>query len=292
MTFRYASLVRAELFRMARQRSNWLLPLAPLAGLIVLAALTATSQGLTDTRGKTVLSLARDLTDTASVVLAMTLGAPVLLVAARAAAHDHHYGTVRLLVGGGAGRGRLVLAKLTAAGAIALAALVLGSAGAAAAVLIGSPSLAGNLTSLPRTYSRELLLDLCGVAVSLGCCAVLGTFTSTVSRSLAAGLTAAMVWLPTEQALTAVLAFLSGITHVEVLARATGWLLAPNLDHLIQALQPWRSTVEIGARPIGAGSSPVGPVGAEQGLIVIGAWAAAFVLASLVSAVARVDVSE
>jgi len=292
MSFGHASLVRAELFRIARQRSNWLLPLVPLAGLVILVALTATSYGLTSTNGKTVLSLARDLTDTASLVLAMTLGAPLLLIAARAAAHDHHYGTVRLLVGGGAGRGRLVAAKLTAAGAIALAALAVGVACAAVAVALGSPSLAGRMMSLPQTYWHELLLDVFSVAVSLGCCVILGTFTSTVSRSLAAGLTAAMVWLPAEQALTGVLAFLAGTAHADVFATATGWLLAPNLDHLTQALQPWRSTVEFGARPVGPGPLPAGPVGAEQCLIVISAWASGFLLASLVSALGRVDVGE
>jgi hypothetical protein len=67
----------------------------------------------------------------------------------------------------------------------------------------------------------------------------------------------------------------------------------PNLDHLIQALQPWRSTVEMGARPLDETSSnPVGPVGAKQGLIVIGVWLAAFLVIALTSVVRRFDIKE
>src|SRR5579859_3811581 len=126
MIFAFPSLVRAELFRIRRQRSNWLLPLIPLAGLALLAALTITSYGLTDLHGKSVLDAARDLTDTATLVLEMSAGIPVLLIAARTAAHDYQSGTVRLLIGGGAGRIALVLAKLTASLIVAAVGLVFG----------------------------------------------------------------------------------------------------------------------------------------------------------------------
>ncbi len=291
--FGFTRLVGAELFRMTHQRSNWILPLVPLAGWVVFTALTATSYGLTDTTGQSTLDEARTLTDTAAIVLAMTVGAPLLLVSARAAAHDYAYGTVRLLVGGGASRANLLLAKLGSGAIVAAAALAVGLALTAGTVVAANPALAHSILSLPATYYRELSLDVLSVAISLLACLVLGTFTSTVTRSLSAGLSAAMVWFLAENALTAVLAFLANTTHSEVFVKASGLLLAPNLDHLIQALQPWRSTVEMGARPLGETSSnPVGPVGAGQGLIVIGAWLTAFLVIALTSVVRRFDVKE
>ena len=102
-----------------------------------------------------------------------------------------------------------------------------------------------------------------------------------------------MVWFLAENALTAVFAFLANTTHSDVFVKASGLLLAPNLDHLIQALQPWRSTVEMGARPLGeTTSNPVGPVGAEQGLIVIRACLCAFFALAFVSVVRRFDIKE
>jgi len=291
--FGIAGLVRAELFRIAHQRSNWVLPLVPIAGWVVFTALAATSYGLTDTTGQTTLDEARTLTDTAAIVLSMTLGAPLLLVSARAAAHDYAYGTVRLLVGGGASRVSILFAKLAAGLLVAGVALAVGLALTTGAVALASPSLVHGILSLPPTFQRELGLDVLAVAVSLLACVVLGTFTSTVTRSLAAGLSAAMVWFLAENALTAVFLFLANTTHSDVFVKASGLLLAPNLDHLIQALQPWRSTVEMGARPLGETSAnPVGPVGAEQGLLVIGAWLAAFLVISVVSVVGRFDVKE
>jgi ABC-type transport system involved in multi-copper enzyme maturation permease subunit len=291
--FGFARLVRAELFRIARQRSNWILPLFPLAGWVVFVALTATSYGLTNTTGQSSLDEARTLTDTAAIILAMTVGAPLLLISARAAAHDYAYGTLRLIVGGGASRAAVLLSKLAACTLVAAVALAVGLVLTAGAVIFASPSLAHSLVSLPATYSRELSLDVLSVAISLLACIVLGNFTSTVTRSLSAGLSAAMVWFLAESALTAAFAFLANTTHSEVFVKASGLLLAPNLDHLIQALQPWRSTVEIGARPLGeTQSNPVGPVGAEQGLIVIGVWLVAFFVMALASVVIRFDVKE
>jgi len=291
--FGFVRLVRAELFRIGHQRSNWILPLVPLAGWVVFTALAATSYGLTNTTGQSTLDEARTLTDTAAVVLAMTLGAPLLLISARAAAHDYAYGTVRLLIGGSASRPNVLLAKLAAGAVVAGTALAVGLALTAGAVVVASPSFAHSIGSLPTTYYRELGLDVLSVAISLLACLVLGTFTSTVTRSLSAGLSAAMVWFLAENALTAVFAFLASTTHSDVFVKASGLLLAPNLDHLIQALQPWRSTVEMGARPLGeTTSNPVGPVGAEQGLIVIGAWLCAFFALALVSVVRRFDIKE
>jgi len=78
-----------------------------------------------------------------------------------------------------------------------------------------------------------------------------------------------MVWFPAENILTGLLAFGFATIHKEVFAKLSGWLLARNLNHLIQALEPWRSTVEIAGRPLGGnGSNPAGPVGAEQCLTV------------------------
>lgn len=291
MSYGFPSLVRAELFRIRRQRSNWLLPLVPLAGLAVLAALTITSYGLTDLHGKAVLDAARDLTDTASLVLEMSLGIPVLLIAARTAAHDFQYGAIRILIGGGARRVALVLSKLAASGLVATGGLVIGLVVAAGCVGLLSPAIARHIGSLPPVYWHELWLDVAAIAISIGCCLILGTFTSTLSRSLTAGVTAAMVWFPTENVLTAVLAFAVATTHQDVFVKASGWLLAANLNHLTQALQPWRSTIEMGAKPLGETSNnPVGPVGAEQCLIVIGLWAALMLLTSLVSVIGRIDV--
>jgi ABC-type transport system involved in multi-copper enzyme maturation permease subunit len=290
VNYRLPSLVSAELYRVSRQRSNWLLPLVPLAGLAVLAMLTATSYGLTDLEGKTVLTAERDLSDTAALVVAMTLGIPVLLLAARVAAHDYAYGTARLLLGGGAGRCRLLLAKLAATALLATAGLLVSIVVAGGAVLLLSPAVRDNLGALPPTYWHEAMLDIFAVSVSIAGCALLGTATSTVSRSLTAGLTAAMVWFPTENILVGLLAFAVATTHSDLFVDVSGWLLAPNLNHLIQALEPWRSAIEMAARPLGeTRTNPVGPVGAEQCLLVIAAWATAFVIASFASVLARID---
>jgi ABC-type transport system involved in multi-copper enzyme maturation permease subunit len=293
MSYSFTQLVGAELYRTRRQRSNWALPIIPLSGLAVVAMLTITSYGLTDLHGKSLLGAARNLTDTAALVVAMSMGIPILLIAARVAAHDYAYGTVRLMLGGGAGRITVLLAKLATSSIVGLMAWLIGSALAAACVLLLSTGVREHLTVLPGIYWREAAIDVGAIAVSLTCCVVLGTATSTVSRSLVVGVTAAMVWFPAENILTGLFAFVVATTHQDFFIKASGWLLAPNLNHLIQALEPWRSAIEIGARPLGeTARSPVGPVGAEECLIVIAAWIAIFLGASLLSVVARVDVLE
>lgn len=70
-----------------------------------------------------------------------------------------------------------------------------------------------------------------------------------VTRSLTAGLTVAMVWMPADNVLPGILAFLGSAFRSQRLSDLLAYQLAPNLSHLIQALQPWRSAVEMGARP-------------------------------------------
>jgi len=187
----------------------------------------------------------------------------------------------------------VLLAQLASTALVAALGVVVCLAVAAGCIVLLSPAVREHLGALPSIQWREATLDIGAVAISAGCCAVLGIAASTVSRSLTAGLTAAMVWFPAENLLTGLLAFAVATTHSDPFVKASGWLLAPNLNHLIQALQPWRSAIEIGARPLGAtAGNPFGPVGAQQCLTVIVAWVVVLLAASFVSVIFRVDVRE
>lgn len=68
------------------------------------------------------------------------------------------------------------------------------------------------------------------------------------------------------------------------------------IQHPIHRLRLWNRggrRSSSGPRPLGeTPSNPVGPVGAEQGLTVIGIWLVVFTLGSVVCMIARVDISE
>ena len=293
MTPGIASQLRAEIFRVRRQRSNWLLPILPIAGLLAVAGLTASNYGLTSSAGKPPLTLARDLMDTTTLVMAMTLGVPVLVLGARAAAQDYQYGTVRLLIASGAGRVRLLGAKAGVTLLGALVAFVVGCVAVVGAVGLSASSLPHGMASLPTTIDREMAVDTACLGISLLSCAVLGVFTSSLSRSLTFGLTAAMVWFPSENVLTGVLFFLSGpqsrgttgsfASDGSLPALLSGLMLAPELNHMLQALQPWRATVEMAARPL-LEVSPAHALG------VVSCWLAIFALAAIAATVLRYDI--
>lgn len=87
-----------------------------------------------------------------------------------------------------------------------------------------SPVIAHNLGSLPSIYWHNVVLNVAAIVVSVVSCVLLGTFTSTATRSMSAGLTAAMVWLPAENILVGIMAFAVATTHSDLVIRASGWL--------------------------------------------------------------------
>jgi ABC-2 type transport system permease protein len=243
----FPALVASELFKIRRQTVNRRLALVPVLGLVVYAALCVLSHG--PSPGKQ-LQGALDVLDPLAFLLQFGLGAPLVLISARTVAQEYQLGTIRVLVGRGVGRIRLLLAELTALA-------ILGGAGLVAGVVIGCalaaglvPGLAASLPSAPTVLWRDALLDLEATIGSLAACLLLGAFVAALSRSLSLSLAVSVVWMPFENLLVLLLGVAVALTNVDGLRQVSAFLLSANLNMLPQALAPWREVPVFLATPL------------------------------------------
>jgi ABC-2 type transport system permease protein len=267
----FRTLVGGELGKVVRQRANWPLVLAP-AFIVLLPALLSGSGGRPFENAD---DLAARVLDPLTQAVQVGVGIPLLVIGARTVGQEYQLGTIRVLVARGVGRVRLLLAKLAALAALALAGGVLGIAVGGGALAMAQPQ-AMDMTLAPGPgLWRDVGPGLAAIGLSLLACALLGMFVASLSRSVVFGLAAALVWFPFENVASIALTALTTVTSQEGYAGLTAYLLGPNLNVLVHAVEPWRRSAVLLA-------TPGLPVDGTHALAVTAAYLAAFLAASIV----------
>jgi ABC-2 type transport system permease protein len=279
--------VRGELLKASRQLTTWvMLGVALLLFSIFALALLSADQVRTQLHASplawyyTVLDILLSLFDTGSGIF-------LLVVSARLMGMEYSSGTIRILLARGTGRVQLLAAKLTALaiGALVLLAGFLILAGAFLSILVSSwEGSLHPLTALPAEAWRYTELQVVVALISMGVCILLGTTAAVVGRSLAFGLAASLAFFPTDNFGTIVLSLLTRVTGKDTWNQVSAYLLGPALNQLPVLLEPHRQ-----ARA--AFAVPLVKVDATHALIVIAAYGAIFLAASVILS-ARRDVLE
>jgi ABC-type transport system involved in multi-copper enzyme maturation permease subunit len=264
--------------KLSRQRATWVMLAGALLFFAVFAlALVSAPQIKTQLHDNprawfyTMLDVLLTLFDTGSGIF-------LLVVSARLVGMEYSAGTIRILLARGAGRLRLLAAKLTA---LALAALLLlaGFTLLAAAVVVatvqGWEGSLSPLSSLPAEAWHYLELQVVVALISMGVCILLGTAAAVVGRSLAFGLSAALAFFPSDNFGTIVLSLLNRLTGKDFWNQISSYLLGPNLNQLPALLEPHRL-----ARA--AFATPLVKVDATHALLVVGTYSAVFLGAAFV----------
>jgi ABC-2 type transport system permease protein len=266
---RFAALVGGELLKIRHQPANRPLLLIPAVVVLLIAFLTSGSRppsGVDD--------VALRVLDPLTLALQVGVGIPLLVLAARATGQEYQLGTVRVLIARGAGRVRLLLARLTALAVVAAAS---GAAmGVAGIVVLGlaEPRTVTPLLPPSAPLWRDLGLNLLAVAFSLAACVMLATFAAALGRSVVFGLGVALVWFPIENLAAVALSAVSAVTGQEAYDRLTAYLLSTNLNVMVQAVEPWRRSEVLLA-------TPAVPVDGSHTILVAAAYIAALLAASL-----------
>jgi ABC-type transport system involved in multi-copper enzyme maturation permease subunit len=266
----FPSLVGGELLKIRRQPANWPLPLIALAAVMLLALLSSGGgRQATDPGG-----IARAVLDPLTVTLQVGVGIPLLVLSVRVVGQEYHLGTVRVLVARGTGRVRLLLAKLAALAITAAAAAVVTGAMTVGALWLVEPEAVQAAVSAASAISGDAVLNLLAVALSLAACVLLGVFVATLGRSVAFGLAIALVWFPLDNVALLVLPALTVFTRMPLWDGVTPYLLGGNLNTMVQALEPARRAVAFLV-------SPEPPVDGQHAVLVVAAYLAVFLAASL-----------
>ncbi len=213
-----ACLVRGELRKIIFQRTNWALPVAAV-GLGILAAKTAGDAA--PRLGPFQLALDTYRTFAAAAIGVMMLGLSAQLVAA-----EYQWGTIRVVIGRGVGRLRLLGAQLTAVTIVAVPLLALLGVGGATYLAVRLAS-----RSASAVWS-EVWLSAIVVLLSAVVCGILGAAAGAVGRSMTLAMVIVAGFFPLDNVLGFLLPLIQNATQEQVWAAATTYLLGSTLNQL------------------------------------------------------------
>jgi ABC-type transport system involved in multi-copper enzyme maturation permease subunit len=198
----------------------------------------------------------------------------LLIVSARLVGMEYSGGTIRVLLGRGAGRLRLYLAKLTALALLGLGVLVGYLVLVVGTVYLSALSWgsAGRFGSVPAHVWHDLTPSLVIALASIGMAILIGSTAAVIGRSVTFGVVAGLAFFPADNALTMVSYYLANLTHEGFWKGLTTILLGPSLNVLPQLMETDRT-------PRIAFAVPLNPVSSPHAWLVVAAWAAAMLVA-------------
>lgn len=270
--------IGGELLKLRRQRATVaMLAAAVLLFVVVIAALFSNdNQRQLLHRDHTAFFF--NVLDVLVTLFETGSGIFLLLVSARLVGMEYSGGTIRVLLARGTGRLQLLAAKLVAMALVGLCLLagfaILAAASLSIIVRLWEGSLSP-ITSLPQVAWHDLGMCTLAALLSLGTCILLGSTAAIVGRSMTFGIGAAMGFFPADNFGTVVMSLITAITHQTFWMKVTAYLLGPNLNVLPVLLQSDH-------RGRAAFATPLQRVDSTHALVVIGVYAAAFVVLSTV----------
>jgi ABC-2 type transport system permease protein len=270
--------VGSEALKLRRQAMVWaMLGLALFFFTMLTAALTQAGN-LRDVLERSPSAFLFNLYDAYTAVFDAGSGIFLLIVTARLVGMEYSAGTIRVLLARGAGRLRLLLAKLTALGLLGLALLagflVLVSSAIFVTVVAWEGSFS-KIASLPGVAWHDLGIVLLVMLTSMVVCVLIGTAAATLGRSLAFGVGAALAVFPIDNFGTALLGVLNGVTGWHVWLDASTYLLGPNLNALPVLMEKDHTAHA-------AFVTPLLPVDVTHAWLVVAAWSVGLVALSVV----------
>jgi ABC-2 type transport system permease protein len=268
--------VGSEMLKLSRQATIWTMLGVALLFFGVIAAAIATVGDLKLQLEQHPSAFLFTLYDVYLSIFDSGSGILLLIVTARLVGMEYSGGTIRVLLARGAGRLRLLMAKLTAMALLGVLLL----AGFLALVfvttyftVVGWEGGFSRISSLPGTAWTDLGILVLIALTSMGVCILLGATAAVLGRSVAFGIGAAIALFPIDNLGTFIMPLLNALTGWHVWLDISTFLLGPNLNALPVLMQ-----TDHLARA--AFATPLVKVDATHAWLVVAAWAAAFVVVS------------
>ena len=270
---RFFGAVRGEAIKVTRQLSFWLMLVGAfvLLGVIILAISSAQNVGdamRTDPTGFLYTSL-----DIFGTTFQIGSGIFLLIIGSRLIGMEYSSGTVRILYARGAGRLRLLLAKMLALALIGVAllagyALVVG--GIMAALIAGYTGSLDPLQQVSNAFWQDLARWGLVQGMSMSMAILLAAAAAGLGRSLAFAMAGSLAFFPADNFLTIILALGARATgHIHPWYDISQYQLGGNLNVVLRLIEPSHHS-----RP--AFAAPLLPVDATHALSVIGVYAVLF----------------
>ncbi len=215
-------------------------------------------------------------------------GMMMIVLTARLIGMEYSSGTIRVLLARGVGRLQLLGAKLTVVALIAVIGGALLVVWATVCDLLMIALAVHNFDvfkAANAAFWSDTRLYIASVLISLGVSILMAAAVTTVTRSLAAGLSASIIWFPVDNLSILILALGSILTHWSFWALLSGDFLGLNLNVMGSLL------VSSQARTVSIPLVPLTPVTGAHTLLITAIYAVAFAVVA-VTLTALPDVKE
>ena len=224
--------MRGEFFKIRRQWTTWIMLVLFLGVMILPFIIEATAPNVRTNIQTDPLHFFYNVLSIGMSIVRVFSGIFLLILTARVIGLEYQLGTIRVLLSRGVGRLQLLLAKLLTVAVIALALVVVGILLSYLLTVIVVAGVTGNLNAFSALnstfwsdagiYVLTILLNA-GVTILLAAAAVLG-------RSLAFGLSAALIFFPIDNIGTLIMQLAYRVTHNDFWLSLTAYFLGPNLN--------------------------------------------------------------
>lgn len=286
-------LLRAELFKICHLRITWVLMGIYTVIVVGMQLVLAAGPNISSRLRNNPLDSFYVLMEGDFSIVRVLSGIVLLVLAAHVVGLEYQLGTIRILLGRGIGRLRLLAAKVAA---LALVALAVMAFGLLIELVFGWAIISANAgaTNPARVLGAEFWTDmrfyaLC-VLINAGVTLLLGVAASSVGRSLAFGLAVGLSWFAVDNLASIPLTLLAHATHSDFWLKFSGLLLGPILNRLPDFIAPPYHTTAPGPHGAivvanavsGFGIQPLVRVPGGNALAVIVAYGVAFAVTAIV----------
>lgn len=283
----FGGLLRGELRKIRGLRTFWVIAGVMLLAVIFLQIVLATGpQNAEQLRSAPLDSYANVVSGDIAIVRILS-GILALVLAAHLIGLEYQQGTIRILLGRGAGRLQLLGAKALALALVTLAFMVVSlliELTFAWGISVSSVGATQPWRALTGEFWTDVWLFLAYLLINAAATLLLGIAASVLGRSLAFGLAVGLSFFAVDNLIIQALRILAQVTHSDFWLNLSGVFLGPLLNRLPDyLLPPYHETIQTAHGPVivartmsGFGGLPLVWVGAPHALLVIGLWSALF----------------
>jgi len=278
----FLGMLRGEIFKLMRQRMNWLTTLG-FAGVVSVyyLFLLGNKSFRDDLRQFPYESFYHTMAREGAITRVF-IGITLMIATAMLIGFEYQHGTIRVLLSRGVDRVKLLLAKLLTVALFGLALLALAALLNVLWATLAQLAMVGNLDAykaLSGAFWANTWAYVLTILISMGATILLTAALTVFGRSVAFGLTLAFVWFAADNAGVGIMGLLDTVTNNDFWLKFTGYWLGPNLNTLPTLMVAKR----VGGDPVETlGSSPQVSYDLTHTLLTILIYSAIFFVVAVV----------
>lgn len=230
----FLGILRGELFKMSRQRTNWIMAILAVGVVAMVWTLLLLINNPSSAQPYPLNSVVDNLSG-ALAAMRVFIGFALIVITARTIELDYQMGTIRIVLARGVERLQLLGAKLLAITIVGAALLVIGLVVNAIFALIYYSTVVKNVdlfNVITPTAWVDLRLYVLTIIISMIATVLMTAAFSVLGRSLTVGLSVGLSFFAADNIGVGILTIIYRITNNDFWLNLTGYLLGPALNAL------------------------------------------------------------